>query len=185
MAHRTSLGWDSFYELFGRGLLSALAFAHERQFIHRDIKPKNILVTRDGLAKIADFGIARIKRFVEPGVTLADFVSRPFTPPELDEGTFDYARDVYSFGALALNCLTAEPLRDYGDVDRALDNFDAHPDVIQIIQRALSRSPERRPYHAGVLLAELEKVWNSRRKGWEPVGPATSDYLQLQLRNSG
>ena len=161
-------GWDDFYERYAAAILRGLSFAHERQVVHRDIKPKNILMTTDGIPKIADFGIATFKRYVEPGVTLADFVSRPFTPPEFDDGTHSFARDVYSFAVLVLTCLADSKLSDYDEIDRALEAFDAPDEVVRIIQRSVSRQPEQRPLHAGLLFTELERVWQQRRKGWEP-----------------
>jgi serine/threonine protein kinase len=53
-------GWDDFYQHFGRQLLEAVAFAHKHQVIHRDVKPKNILIDSRGAPKLADFGIAKI-----------------------------------------------------------------------------------------------------------------------------
>lgn len=175
-------GWDDFYERYASAILRGLSFAHERQIVHRDIKPKNILITPDGIPKIADFGIAAFKKYVEPGVTLADFVSRPFTPPELDEGTHSFGRDVYSFGVLVLTCLTDTMLNNYSDMERALEEFDAPNEVLEVIQRSVSRSPEKRPRHAGLLLTELDKIWEKRRRGWEQPRLC---YLRLSPKARG
>ena len=92
-------GWDSFWEAVALPVLEALAFSHSRR-IHRDIKPSNILVGSDGKLKLADFGISKLKSYLQPSITLKDFVSRTFTPPEPDDGSYTYTRDVFSFGVL-------------------------------------------------------------------------------------
>jgi len=92
-------GWDSFWQAIALPILKALAFSHNRNCVHRDIKPSNILVGGDGKPKLADFGISKLKGFLQPSVTLREFVSRPFTPPEEDDGSYTYTRDVFSFFA--------------------------------------------------------------------------------------
>lgn len=159
-------GWDQFYQDIGKDILEALAFAHTRHFVHRDLKTKNILISKDDHPKLADFGIAKLKRFTEPGLTLADFVSRPFTPPEYDDGSYSYTRDVYGFGVIALNCLTGIPLKEYEDVAKALEEFDATDEVIEVIAQAVSLDPSKRQRHAGILLTELEKIWQLRSPHW-------------------
>src|SRR6266511_4027965 len=61
--------WKQLYETIGRPVLEAIAFAHTHSTIHRDIKPSNILITSEGVAKVCDFGISKIRNFLEPGVT--------------------------------------------------------------------------------------------------------------------
>lgn len=53
------LGWDDFAEQWGLPLVEALAHAHQRDVVHRDVKPANILIAEDGTPKLADFGSAR------------------------------------------------------------------------------------------------------------------------------
>lgn len=161
-------GWDDFYERLGRPILQGLAFAHERLCIHRDLKPRNILMTEVGYPKITDFGISKIKSYLEPGVTLADFGSKPYTPPEFDDGSYSYTRDVYSFAVLAIKCLTKAKLKTYEDVYLTFnDDFDAPDEVLNVIEQCLAK-PEDRPRSAGLLLSELDLIWSSRLSGWSP-----------------
>ena len=151
-------GWDSFWKAVALPLLEALAFSHNRNYIHRDIKPSNILVGSDGSIKIADFGISKLKSYLQPSVTLRDFVSRTFTPPEYDDGSYTYTRDVFSFGVLVLKCLTSVELVDHNSIPQALRAFDAPDSVVEVIERAVSLDPAERQHNAEVLLAELNAI---------------------------
>lgn len=155
-------GWDSYWERVAFPVLKALAFSHERQCVHRDLKPSNILIDRDGKCKLADFGISKLRRYFRPTVTLREFVSRPFTPPETDEGSYPYTRDVFSFGVVTLKCLTDVHLSDENSISTALDELDAPPEILDIIHRAVSLEPDKRQQNAEVLLDELERVQKTR-----------------------
>jgi serine/threonine protein kinase len=86
-------GWDDFANTYGLALLDALAYAHERDVVHRDVKPANILISDDQTPLLADFGITKIRSHLTEA-TVAEFVSRPYAPPELD-GLGSASRDVW------------------------------------------------------------------------------------------
>ncbi len=157
-------------------MLEALAFAHSRNVVHRDLKPSNILIDEDERPKLADFGISKLKRHLQPGLTLADFVSRPFTPREYDDGTFSYSRDVHAFAVVVLDCLTKVDLVDYESIATALNQLDVPHDVRALLERCLSEDPAERPANASILLAELQHLQRSRRQKWGPQRPC---YLEL------
>lgn len=169
-------GWDDFYRDFGRPLLDALAFAHSRQIIHRDLKPKNILVDQSGRPKLADFGIAKLKLWIEPGHTLQDWVSRPFSPPEWDDGSHTYTRDVYGFATIVLYCLSNVALKSYDDLPTALSNLDAPDEISVVLRRCLSVDPAERLSNAVILLEELDNIHEQRRQHWQE---RTTYYLQF------
>lgn len=161
-------GWDDFAELVVIPLLDALSHAHESGIAHRDVKPANILVARDGTVRLADFSISKLKRTLQPRVTLNEFMSPPFAPPERDSGGFTYARDVYSVGVLCVWAMNAATLHDHADVQRlvATAEFSPLPDVLRIIEIAISTAPERRYQNASLLAAEIARVHAIRRQRW-------------------
>ncbi len=162
-------GWDSYYSDFGKPLLEALAFAHNRQVIHRDIKPSNILIDASGSPKLADFGIAKIKHWIEPGRTLQEWVSRPFSPPEWDDGSYTYTRDVFGFATVILYCLTDVYLKSYDDIDKAIEELDAPDEVLAVVKRCLSREPSERYPNAILLLETLDRIQVERSQKWEEI----------------
>lgn len=170
-------GWDSYWERLAFPILNALAFSHERKCVHRDLKPSNILIGADGRLKLADFGISKLRGYFRPTVTLREFVSRPFTPPEEDDGSYPYTRDVFSFGVVTLKCLTNVDLVDYRSLQRAIADLDAPPEIIEIIERSIATDPAERQPNAEVLLAELDAIQQKRSRS--QLTPKYTCYLQL------
>lgn len=173
-----SEGWDSFYSQWGRPILQALGFAHSRQVIHRDIKPGNILLDSGGAPKLADFGISKLKTWLEPGLTLNQFASVPFCPPEPDDGSYTYTRDVFGFAALAVQCLSERKLHTYEELFAGFDEVDLPQEVFDVLEKAISKEPEKRPANAAVLLNQLEGVQALREVAWE-----RKEEVYLELTN--
>jgi len=94
----------------GRQIASALSYAHTCRVIHRDIKPANILIRKDGVAKLADMGLA--KRIDLPGVTMPGAImGTPFyMAPEqaVDSASVDHRADIYSLGATMYHALVGK-----------------------------------------------------------------------------
>ena len=115
---------------------SALAFAHENSVVHRDIKPENILVGTDGVAKVLDFGIAKLTS--ASTVTRDKIVGTPeYISPEQARGDpVQPASDVYSLGILLYEMLTGSvPFRR----SRTGEPFKA---AINVIRQHLKEEPE-------------------------------------------
>ena len=86
----------------------ALAYAHQKGIVHRDIKPGNIVVTADGQPKIMDFGIAHV---VGSDFTQADEVlgsPNYMAPEQLSKGTIDQRTDLFAFGVVLYRMLTGK-----------------------------------------------------------------------------
>ena len=143
---RGPLGEADTVKIVGQ-VCSALAFAHENSVVHRDIKPENILVGTDGVAKVLDFGIAKLTS--ASTVTRDKIVGTPeYISPEQARGDPVLpASDVYSLGILLYEMLTGSvPFRR----DRNGEPFKA---AIDVIRQHLKEEPE--PLHRRNPAAEV------------------------------
>lgn len=152
----------------------ALAYAHAQGVVHRDIKAQNVLLTRDGDVKLADFGIARLMEADdEHGLTKTDMLlgSADYLSPEQADGRpVDARTDVYSLGILLYECLTGElPFRGEGFVAVAMKHCSeplpdprvlapAVPDwLAACATRAAAKEPAARFPDAGRMVAALRE----------------------------
>ena len=96
----------------GCGVARALGEAHARDLVHRDVKPANVLLTRDGTAKVADFGIAKALGTAQTQLTLPGSVvgtAAYLAPEQLRGEDLDPRTDVYALGLVLHECLTGSP----------------------------------------------------------------------------
>lgn len=160
----------------GRQVASALAEAHRRSVVHRDIKPLNILVTPDGRAKVADFGIAR----AATGATLVNtgtiVGSAHYVSPEQARGGFvDEKTDVYSLGVVLYEMLTGRtPFQGETAIAVALKHLQedvkapsqlvpVSPETEGIVLKALEKDPMRRYPSAQAMLEDLQEAQEELR----------------------
>ena len=150
----------------------ALGAAHERQIVHRDVKPHNILIGEEGGAKITDFGIART--LTEEGLTVAGRVlgTTDYVSPEQALGEpVTGQSDLYSLGVVLYEMLTGEvPFRGDSPVAVAMKHVrEEIPDVqlrrpelsaatAAVLDRAVAKDLSRRYADAASMVADLEDV---------------------------
>jgi eukaryotic-like serine/threonine-protein kinase len=148
-------------------LLSALQFSHDNGVVHRDIKPANVMLTKDGRAKIADFGIARIEQssMTQAGTLLG---TPAYMSPEQFMGqTIDARTDVYSSGALFYQLLTGERPYEGGltaIMHKVLNTEPPVPSAISVttpkaldavVARAMAKRPDDRFSNAAAFAAAI------------------------------
>jgi eukaryotic-like serine/threonine-protein kinase len=152
----------------------ALAYAHERGVVHRDIKPDNILIDRDGRVMVTDFGIARAvsegadSRLTATGMAIG---TPAYMSPEqsMGEREIDGRSDLYSLGVVGYQMLTGEPPFQAGSTpallvkhlsERPAPVAELCPDVPSDLDRAvmimLEKEPDDRFSSAGALATALE-----------------------------
>ncbi|MDN7914443.1 AAA domain-containing protein [Burkholderia cepacia] len=153
------VSWSEFYENVGRPLLRALIYAHQRHWAHRDLKPQNILFDESGAPKIVDFGIARNMNQPQLGLTFFQTGSPPYTPPELDDGYQSDRRDLYSWAAIAISCLTGSVFHNADDMRIALEMLREFSAPKEILRKALAQSASERQETASLLMAELDSYY--------------------------
>ena len=110
MDKRGALELDEFFS-FSEQILAALEHAHNRGVIHRDIKPQNILVLKDGFIKVTDFGIAKVSEKKRHTETISDNAIGTvyYISPEQAEGKkVDTRSDLYSFGIMMYEMITGK-----------------------------------------------------------------------------
>lgn len=157
----------------GASVAAALHAAHAHGFVHRDVKPGNILVTQDGRVLLTDFGIAK-------GIDGADDLTsdnvmmgtaKYLSPEQVRGRKLDGRADLYSLGLVMYECLAGRvPFVGSSDADTALARLQRDPTdlarlrptlsagLVELIHRLLARNPNRRPATGNELRAELEQI---------------------------
>lgn len=147
----------------------ALAYAHRKKIIHRDIRPANILISKDGQLKVGDFGTSRY--LLENPFASTRIGSPPYMAPEHFQGKATYQSDLYSLGVLMYESLTNKlPFYDKnprilakiaqeGDAPMVHEVNDACPtELSEVIARAMHPKLIKRHNNADHLIADLKKV---------------------------
>lgn len=152
---------------------AALSLAHQHNIIHRDVKPHNIMITKDGIAKLTDFGIAQA---VSDTTMVADTNKiigsvHYFSPEQARGAHVDERSDIYSLGIVIYEMLTAKvPYDGENPVEVALKHFNEDmvkpsrlvagipPALEKLVLKATAKSPQNRFGSADELLEELNNI---------------------------
>ncbi|MGW0985403.1 Stk1 family PASTA domain-containing Ser/Thr kinase [Streptomyces sp. NPDC002486] len=149
-------------------VLAALGAAHRAGFVHRDMKPENVLIGDDGRVKVADFGLVRaVDTVTNTTGTVLGTVSY-LAPEQIENGTADPRVDVYACGVMLYEMLTGDKPHD-GDSPAVILYKHLHEDVPPpsatvpgmayeldaMVASATARTPAVRPHDAVALLAQV------------------------------
>ena len=142
-------------------ICDALQYAHTQGVIHRDIKPANVLLTKDGRAKLADFGLARPLQEDTGALTGSHVVmgTPDYIAPEQMTGHADHRADLYSLGVMLYEMLTGQTPR--GAFAPASQRVLVDVRLDQVVLRALQQEPERRYQQASEMKTDVDTIRSS------------------------
>ena len=185
MERRGRMDWRESLHFISQ-IMRGLSHAHSRGIIHRDIKPQNIMVLRDGSVKVADFGIACLANASQT-LTQEALGSVHYISPEQARGDrIDARSDIYSAGVVLYEMLTGRlPFEGDSAVSVAIQHLssvplaprDIDPSIPEplelICMKAMNSDPDKRYPTADAMLEDLEKF----RK--DPT--VDMDYIRKEL----
>ncbi len=167
-------------------VLAALAVAHRAGLVHRDVKPENILLSDEGVVKVADFGLARAVE-AEASATRTGLMMGTVaycSPEHVSRGGTDQRSDVYSAGVVLFELLTGQPpftgesaiavayQHVHSRVPAPSSRTRGLPEMLDdLVVRATDNDPAGRPADAGQFLAELHNVRAALNLPVIPVPP--------------
>jgi serine/threonine-protein kinase len=182
-----------------RDVARALEHAHENGVVHRDVKPANIMLTRDGIVKLADFGLARGKEPSELTLDQSSIGTPQYLAPEQARRGSDATgrSDLFSLGASLYHMVTGRPPfsgENLGEIFQKVLACDFDPpesivpdlslDTIYLIHRLMRANPRQRYGSATELLADLERVESGQRIAPSEFKGDYQAYLQRRrIRN--
>ncbi len=176
---------------FAKQMLLALAEAHRQHLIHRDVKPENVLMGDDGLAKVADFGLAGA--LIRNETARLDMGTPHYMSPEHARGeALDLRTDIYSVGATLYHMITGQPPYKGETVQEVLDRLKteaaipiadlnpmAPPDLVAIVEKMMAHERSARYQSAEEALRALEMFEISQGLNSSPsVSPNRSGTLR-------
>ena len=183
MQKRGALGWKEALH-FSVQITKALEHAHDKGIVHRDIKPQNIMILRDGTIKVADFGIAALESTQEQRSDQTVGSVHYIAPEQARGETPDTRSDIYSLGVVMYEMLTGKMPYDGETAEQialkhiagiAVPPQEINPDIpdelARITLKAMNADIKKRYQTAAKLLEDLEEF----RKQQAAAGRASSE----------
>ncbi|MEZ0120620.1 MAG: hypothetical protein SGVNAXEH_000762 [Holophagaceae bacterium] len=170
------------------GITSGVAFAHSKKVLHRDIRPANILITREGIAKVTDFGTSRILALT-PAMTRVG--SPPYMAPEHFRGLATFQSDIWSLGITFYEMLTGtvpfydpDPLKIAQSIDEQRI-ISPHLKVLEVPKAFSEIIMKCLQVNLGERYASTEKLLNALKVMKEnesrPANPLTTGTVSRTL----
>jgi peptide/nickel transport system substrate-binding protein len=181
-------------------ILDALAHAHSHGTVHRDVKPANVMVTTEGVVKVADFGIARVLDNDQRLTTTGSAIGTPsyMSPEQINGAEVDARSDVYAVGCVLTELLTGRPpFTDGNPINLMYWHVHTPPpapsarnprvpaDLDALVLGALAKEPAARPYNAATFRDQLRNWLISSGHGALLAGPAVPPSDQTATRPLG
>jgi len=172
----------------GSCVAAALDHAHTAGFVHRDVKPGNIMITPDGRVLLTDFGIAKGLQSAETDLTSENIMmgtAKYLSPEQVRGKKLDGRADLYSLGLVLYECLAGRvPFLGETDADTALARLQRDPTdlarlratlptgLVVVVHQLLSRNPAHRPASGAELVTTLR---DAGREGPPPMDETPSE----------
>ena len=179
-----------------RQIASGLASAHDKGIIHRDLKPENVLITRAGLAKIADFGLAKLTepsaanvsnlptsdgRQTTAGVIMGTVAY--MSPEQVRGQSLDHRSDIFSFGAVLHEMLTGRKAFERGTAAETMaailkeeppelsESAGIPPPLARLVGHCLEKVPEQRFHSLHDVVFALQEAGSQSGASAVPLAP--------------